>query len=166
MGFSVKAGGTWKDGTPYVRVGGTWKQPDSLYVKVGGVWKEIYASLAPAFTSKPYDLASFGLGSTNLQVAIQFNTDKNVNGLASGNQSVIGTWGDTALTSSDYELRMVKTTGTETLATGWLNLSTSPLYIFAANQDLRIWSGTAEIRKVGTTNVIDSVSVTLEADAT
>lgn len=38
--MSVKVGGSWKTGTPYVKVGGVWKQADAVYVKVNGVWKQ------------------------------------------------------------------------------------------------------------------------------
>lgn len=43
----VKVGGTWKQGTPYIKVAGAWKPAQSAWVKVNGVWKQWYTA---AFT--------------------------------------------------------------------------------------------------------------------
>ena len=30
--------GTWKEGTPYVKVNGEWKEATEVYIKINGTW--------------------------------------------------------------------------------------------------------------------------------
>ena len=39
MGILAKVGGTWRTGSPYVKVNGTWKLAKRAFTKVGDVWK-------------------------------------------------------------------------------------------------------------------------------
>lgn len=39
LSISIKEGSVWKDGTPFVKVGGVWKPVEKIYEKIGGVWK-------------------------------------------------------------------------------------------------------------------------------
>ena len=40
MTLRAKVSGDWKYGTPYAKVAGTWKLPQSAWVKQGGVWRK------------------------------------------------------------------------------------------------------------------------------
>tara|TARA_R110002167_G_C12706946_1_gene654971 strand:- start:4386 stop:4892 length:507 start_codon:yes stop_codon:yes gene_type:complete len=166
MGFSIKAGGVWKDGAPFVRIGGTWKTPDALYVRVGGVWKNIYTPYPVEFSAAAYFADTTTAGAA--QVAIQFKADGDIDALQTGGISKIGTWVAGTFTASDYEIRLVKSGGTETLSTVWTALSTSPFYSFTADTAgaTKIWSGTAEIRNATTLVVIDTATINLTAENT
>lgn len=166
MGFSIKAGGVWKDGTPHVRIGGTWKIPDALYVRVGGVWKEIYASDPVDFSAASYTADT--TKASTAQVAIQFKSDGGIDALQTAGIGSIGTWVTGTFTASDYEIRLVKSGGTETLSSAWTDLSTSPFYTFiASTPDTALtWFGTAEIRNATTLAVLDTASITLTAENT
>jgi hypothetical protein len=166
MGFSIKAGGAWKDGAPFVRIGGTWKTPDALYVRVGGVWKNIYTPDPVGFSAAAYSADTTTAGAA--QVAIQFKADGDIDALQTAGIGKIGTWVTGTFTASDYEIRLVKSGGTETLSTAWTDLSTSPSYTFTAGTAgaTKIWSGTAEIRNATTLVVIDTATINLTAENT
>ena len=38
--MSIKAGGVWKTGLPYIKVNGQWKQAEEIYIKLNGTWKQ------------------------------------------------------------------------------------------------------------------------------
>ena len=38
--MSIKAGGVWKTGLPYIKVNGQWKQAEEVYIKLNGQWKQ------------------------------------------------------------------------------------------------------------------------------
>jgi hypothetical protein len=108
MGLSVNVGGTCKNPTPYVNVGGVWKAVQNVFVNVGGVWKNIWQ----AFNGKVFLLgqpqqltltphlgantsSSIGYNSTSQTYDINANS-VSVSGCGASNTPAL-TYFDTAL---------------------------------------------------------------------
>jgi hypothetical protein len=61
MTVSLRASGTWKTASFYVRVGGVWKAATTVWLKVASVWKLV--SGITAVTAAPANVWGFSSGS-------------------------------------------------------------------------------------------------------
>ena len=57
MGILAKVGGTWRTGSPYVKVNGTWKLAKRAFTKVGDVWKSWFVQ--GGFADAPFSEYGF-----------------------------------------------------------------------------------------------------------
>jgi uncharacterized delta-60 repeat protein len=57
MGILAKVGGTWRNGSPYVKVNGTWKLAKRAFTKVGDVWKSWFVQ--GGFADAPFSEYGF-----------------------------------------------------------------------------------------------------------
>lgn len=70
MATTAKISGAWKYGSPYVKVGGAWKLPDTAWTKVSGTWRQWFlkgGTRDTAFTTNNGTAAN----STIYSVAVQ-----------------------------------------------------------------------------------------------
>ena len=44
MPINIKNGGTWSNGTPFIKNSGSWSTAKQVFAKVGGVWQTVYTS--------------------------------------------------------------------------------------------------------------------------
>ena len=65
MAGHTRFGGTWREGKPYVKVGGVWKEAQYGYVRVGGVWRQWFANFNAATGGTVTDVPNYnGTGQT------------------------------------------------------------------------------------------------------
>ncbi len=172
------AGVGWKDlDQPSIKVSGLgWKDCDSIHIRVAGVWKEVWAPAGPSAIltlnllaaldsdfSAPYDS----------DCAVRVNTagtvDEKRNGFWGSQNPGVEWIDDGGITSSDYEAKIEKTSGSETAALlGWTALNT----YHDIDTTLRVaidstsagdydWNGTLTIREKADTGNSVSATVTL-----
>lgn len=96
-----------------------------------------------------------------------FSNDGNVYRIVNSNPAVsIGTWG-IGVTASDYNIRYTTISGS--LTTGseatWENLGSSRTYGRNSSSGTQTASGTIEIQDATTLSIIDSATITLQADS-
>lgn len=171
MPITVRQAGSLKDLTEaYARQGGTIKTVSEIYARTGGqirrVWRRFTVNitgraiasgtLAPADSSAQYLLRSDGTSAevTTLGGTININNQ----------------WGrpDEAGVGADYEVRATLQSGSLTSGTtgSWQNLGSNRSWtVQRAGSSVGTSSAQilVEIRRAGTTDVIDSATITLTA---
>lgn len=168
-GIQVGVGGVWKTmNNLSVGVAGAWKQVQKVSVGVGGVWKDAWTYLTVAVTATISDSVS-EISPTDAACTLTVaNTGSLTTSLGSGNQ----TWLTAGSASQvDVRLTQVGLTGAgsmsgSALAT-WLNCGTTRAWTNNNSTNgfnSSAFTGTLEFRDATTLAVLDTASVTLEAN--
>jgi hypothetical protein len=151
-----------------VGVGGAWKQVQKVSVGVGGVWKDAWTYLTVAVTATIPELVS-EISPTDAQCTLTVaNTGALTTSLGTGNQ----TWLTAGSASQvDVRLTQVSLTGAgsmsgSALAT-WLNCGTTRSWTNTNTTNgvnASKFTGTLEFRDATTLAVLDTATVTLDAN--
>lgn len=151
---------------------GTYKRATEVYVYTGGVWEQVLQLVrftdgsgndSSQFTAVDIDF----LGSNPTNADVEFRTNGEIR---NQNTQLLGYWidGTAPITDigDDFEIRASSNSGlTVGTFNSWLPLSSARLWgiTVPAGQNQ---SGTAiiDIRKVGTTTILDSTNITCQGD--
>lgn len=168
--IKIGSGGAWKNMTNMkVGVGGAWKQVQKVMVGSGGAWKTAWVYLTVDVTS-PISDSDTQISPTDASASLVVNSSGalTTSPTASGNQ----TWLD-AGSASQVDVRLTQTgltgggaMGGAALAT-WLNCGTTRTWTLTNTTNAfnsSTFTGTLEFRDATTLAVLDTATVTLEAN--
>lgn len=164
MPVHVKDAGVWKQATPFIRDGGVWKAA-ALSVKDAGVWKAAAANDTISISDVPFHQV-FGFDPQTKSAGYKIANDGNVYLRAGAGDDFLEAWVTPASNAALYEVRATLVSGA--LSSGnltvWQLLNADALWTVTQPG---VGSATAtfdvEIRKSGTTTVLDTARVTIEA---
>ncbi len=173
----IKHGGSWRTITGVeVKHAGSWRTIESIKVKHGGSWRTVYSGetilLPSSTTSSGFDLSS----PYDARAGVKVDTDGYFYRLVSNSWSqVSGTqyWiNNKSATMSNYECKMVRTSGVSSAnlyglsLNTWYTLSTDRAWgIQRTTAGSSEFHGTLYIREIADTSNQVTGSVSLYADA-
>jgi len=117
--LEIKSGGSWRSIVGVeVKSGDVWRNCHTVWVKSGGTWREVFSARGTLLLSGVFVSDADPSSPYSSEVGVRVNTDGSYEELVGASWSSVATdtWIDAfsgAESSSDYECKLVKTSGVD-----------------------------------------------------
>lgn len=171
MPMFIGSGGVWKEVVTNTAIGASsvYKEIRSMWVGSGGAWKKFFDNIVVTVSNRTIQGVTTEPATCTAQYRLENAGDITEQASPSGHTDV-GDWIDPkAEAGSGYDARMSKQSGSATLAVGseatWESLGTTRTYGISntTGGTTADYVGLIEIRDATTLEVLDSATITLEA---